>query len=97
MPRTSDREPAGIDAVAHLARRDELLVKAVPPLEIEGDRRTFLSEPTAEGTGQKLQHHERTGRPLGDERFLAKLEGLLNRVLKPRKAGRKPKRPAKSA
>ena len=85
-------------AAAHLAGRDDLLVKAAPLLEIVGDRRTFLSEPIAEGAGQKLQRHERTGRPLGDESFLAKLaklEGLLNRVLKPRKAGRKPKRRAK--
>ena len=69
--------------------------KAAPLLEIVGDWRTFLSEPTAEVTGQKLQRHERTGRPLGGESFLAKLAGLLNRVLKPRKAGRKPKRQAK--
>ena len=41
------------------------------------------------------QHHERTGRPLGDENFLTMLEGLLNRMLKPRKAGRKPKEKAK--
>lgn len=33
----------------------------------------------------------RTGRPLGDENFLTKLEGLLNRALKTKKAGRKPK------
>ena len=82
-------------AAAHLAGRDDLLVKAAPLLEIVGDWRTFLSEPTAEVTGQKLQRHERTGRPQGGESFLAKLAGQLNRVLKPRKAGRKPKRQAK--
>ncbi len=32
------------------------------------------------------------GRPLGDEAFLTKLEGLLNRVLKPKKPGPKPKK-----
>ncbi len=40
----------------------------------------------------ELQHHERTGRPLGAESFLTKLEGLLNRVLKPKEPGRKPKK-----
>ena len=82
-------------AAAHLAGRDDLLAKAAPLLEIVGDWRRFLSAPIAEGTGQKLQRHERTGRPLGDKSFLARLESLLNRVLKPRKAGRKPKRQAK--
>jgi len=82
-------------AAAHLAGRDDLLVKAAPLLEIVGDWRTFLSEPIGEATGQKLRRHERTGRPLGDESFLAKLGGLLNRVLKPGKPGRKPKRQAK--
>jgi len=38
------------------------------------------------------QHHERTGRPLGGEGFVTKLEALLNRVLKPKKPGRKPKK-----
>ena len=55
----------------------------------------FLSDPDADGTGQKLQLHKRTGRPLGDEGFLTKLEGLLNRVLKPKKTGRKPKKQEK--
>ena len=36
-------------------------------------------------TGRTLRHHERTGHPLGDENFLTNLEGLLNRMLKPRK------------
>jgi putative transposase len=33
---------------------------------------------------------ERIGRPLGDERFLAALETLTRRVLKPRRRGAKP-------
>ena len=82
-------------ASAHLAGRDDVLVKAAPLLDIVGDWRALLSEPAAGGTKQKLQHHERTGRPLGNGDFLTKLEGLLNRVLKPRKAGRKPKKQAK--
>jgi len=31
----------------------------------------------------------------GDENFLTNLEGLLNRVLKPRKSGRKPEKQEK--
>jgi len=82
-------------ASAHLAGRDDVLVKATPLRDIVGDWRRFLSEPSTDGRGQKLQHHERTGRPLGDERFLTKIEGLLNRPLKPKKPGRKPKKQEK--
>ena len=83
-------------ASAHLASRDDALVKTAPLLDVVGDWRAFLSDPAAaDGMGQTLQHHERTGRPLGDESFLAKLEGLLHRVLKPKKPGRKPKKQRK--
>ncbi|MBU0638071.1 MAG: hypothetical protein KKB50_04340 [Planctomycetes bacterium] len=44
------------------------------------------------GIGETLQRHERTGRPLGDDSFLTKLRDLLNRALKPKKPGRKPKK-----
>jgi putative transposase len=81
---------------AHLVGRDKLVVKVAPLLQIVGDWRTFLSKPTGEGAGQRVQRHERTGRPLGDERVLAKLKPLLNCVLKPGKPGRKPKRQPKS-
>ncbi len=39
-----------------------------------------------------LQQHERTGRPLGNESFLTRLEKSLGRLLKPKKPGRKPKK-----
>ena len=82
-------------ASAHLAGHDDVLVKAASLRDIVDDWRAFLSDPPADGIGKTLQHHERTGRPLGDEGFLTKLEGLLNRVLKPKKPGRKPKKQRK--
>ena len=57
-----------------------------------GDR---WQHPVADETGPTLPHHERTGRPLRDENFLTNLEGLLNRVLKLRMPGRKPKKQEK--
>ena len=39
-----------------------------------------------------LRAHERTGRPLGDEKFLAKLEIDLGRILRRQKPGPKPSR-----
>ena len=51
--------------------------------------------PAADEVCWKLRHHERTGRPQADENFQANLEGLLERVLKPREPGRKPKKQEK--
>lgn len=48
-------------ARAHLGGRDDGLVKADPLLDIVGDGKKFLSEPTREEDGSRLQHHERTG------------------------------------
>jgi putative transposase len=36
----------------------------------------------------RLRLHTRTGQPAGDKRFVARLEGLLGRVLWPRSVGR---------
>jgi hypothetical protein len=37
---------------------------------------------------EKMRRHEHTGRPLGSDNFVMKLEGILGRMLKPKKAGR---------
>jgi len=39
-----------------------------------------------------LQLHERTGRPLGSDGFLTRLEKAIGRILKPKRPGRKPKK-----
>ena len=41
---------------------------------------------------RRLREHERTGRPLGDEEFVVRLEKDLGRVLHRQKRGPKPKR-----
>ena len=78
-------------AGAHLSGRDDGLVKVAPLLEIVGDWKQFLSELTREEDGPRLQRHERTGRPLGAEGFVVKLEGIVGRLLRPKPGGRKPK------
>ena len=60
----------------------------------DDDHEAYLTQPT-DGIGQKLQQHERTGRPLGNEAFLTRVESLLNRGVKPRTPGRKPKKHGK--
>ena len=44
-----------------------------------------------EKMAESIRRQTMTGRPSGDESFVARLEGLLGRVLHPRKRGRKPK------
>ncbi|MDI6753369.1 MAG: hypothetical protein QME78_03130 [Thermodesulfobacteriota bacterium] len=42
-----------------------------------------------EDEAKKLQQHERTGRPLGNEQFVMRLEQLTGRMLRKRKPGPK--------
>ncbi len=56
-----------------------------------GDWKGLLDSVRPEGEVEELRRHGRTGRPLGDETFLDRLEDLVNRVLKPQKGG-KPKK-----
>jgi hypothetical protein len=38
-----------------------------------------------------MRRHEQTGRPLGSGSFVENLETILGRILKQKKAGRRPK------
>jgi putative transposase len=80
-------------AAAHLAGRDDGLVRTAPLLKMIGDWRRFLAGDEAEETLDALRHHGRTGRPLGDERFLARAERILDRPLRPGRPGRPRKSP----
>ena len=79
-------------ALAHIKNEDDLLVKAKPLLEMAEDWRVFLKQPTAEAEIDLIRKHERTGRPLGNQYFVKKLERLFDRVLRPCQAGRKSKK-----
>ncbi len=52
------------------------------------DWRSFLIVP--EKSESDIRRHTQTGRPLGDECFLNRLEDLTGRMLRPRKRGPKP-------
>jgi len=76
-------------ARAHLVGRDDLLANTKPLLHPAPDCRSFLDgKPDAEVTAA-LRRHESTGRPLGDDSFVARLEKLLSRNLRPQKRGPK--------
>lgn len=53
------------------------------------DWRGFRLSGIPEEAMEELRTHERTGRPLGSERFVKKIEGTLGRILCKQKPGRK--------
>ena len=79
-------------AHSHMKGEDDLVVKTKPILDIVGiSWKEFLSFDVQETEIELLRKHERTGRPLGDNPFVEKLELLLNRKLRPQKPGPKSK------
>ena len=76
---------------AHLAARDDGLVKVAPLLAMAGDWKGFLSTPLGEREMDMLRKHERTGRPFGEESFVTRLEAALGRTLQRQRPGRKPR------
>ena len=86
-----DRRPIWSSADAHLSGRDDGLVKTSPLLGIVADWKAFLEEAESEPALKALRRHERTGRPLGSDNFLSRLEDNVGRILKKQKPGPKGK------
>ena len=80
-------------AAAHVAGRDDDLVKVAPLLGLVPDWRAYLASEADAAQIEALRQHERTGRPLGSPAFVRALESLLGRPLARQKAGRKRKGP----
>jgi putative transposase len=76
-------------AAAHLAGRDDELVKVEPLLEMVGNWRALLLGGVSEEEIGRLRRHEKTGRPLGSDGFVGKLGTALGRILQRQKPGRK--------
>ncbi len=78
---------------AHLRGKDDGIT-ALAPIRARFPRFADLlaSEPEADLFG-RLRAAESVGRPLGDDRFLARLERRTRRALKPGKRGPKPAEP----
>jgi putative transposase len=83
-------EYAWSSAPAHLAAKDDGLVKVGPLLEMVSNWTEFLAQPLSEKEARQFQRHARTGRPLGDEAFVGKLEKKLKRTLRANPVGRRP-------
>ena len=78
-------------ARAHLAGRDDGLVRVAPLLDLVPDWRGFLAQGLDENDREAIRKSERTGRPLGADRFVKRLERRLGRPLARGKPGPKPR------
>jgi putative transposase len=75
-------------ARAHLEGKDDALATVQPMLDRVPSWCDFLSTADSD-EDEVLQRHARTGRPLGQNEFVAGLEKMLNRPMCPLKVGRK--------
>ena len=77
-------------AAAHCGlRSDPLLTQSFPPPDVDIDWKAWLYAVHHEDTNyERIRNHTRTGRPCGTDSFVAKLETLLKRTLRPKKGGR---------
>jgi putative transposase len=75
----------------HMMIDNNLLVKDSLLKGLIGNWKDFLNTVSGEDDVRLFQLHERTGRPLGDNSFVEKLESLLKMNLKKKKPGRKRK------
>ena len=78
-------------ARAHLAGADDGLVAVAPLLDRIGDFAAFLAGGEDAAASHALRTAETTGRPLGNEAFIADLERILGRKLARGRPGPKPK------
>src|SRR5580700_8771820 len=75
---------------AHLTGKDDGITARAPIRERFPDFADLIASADAEAF-TRLRAAESIGRPLGDDRFLAKIERATKRSLKPRKRGPKPR------
>ncbi len=80
-------------AASHIYGNEDALLSRTSQLkEMIDDWKEFLRFAPSGQDIKMLQQHERTGRPLGSEGFLTRLEKSIGRLLKPKRPGRKPKK-----
>jgi putative transposase len=77
-------------AAAHIAGRDDSIVKVAPMLERVSDWRAYLAERPTSSFENDIELRQRTGWPAGSNDFVAGLEGRFGRRLRPSKPGPKP-------
>jgi putative transposase len=78
-------------ARAHYAACDDAVVSVQPMLERVADWEAYLLLEHREEETDSIRRHAGTGRPAGDEHFVAQLEALTGCELRKKKPGPKPK------
>jgi len=78
-------------ARAHLAKKDDPLVRVGGLCGIVGNWKDYISEPEQESKIAALRRHLRSGRPCGGDGFVDELESKLGLYLRQRKRGPKKK------
>ena len=78
-----------IHGAAHISSGGDDLVKVKHLLERVGNWRDFLLGGVSEEEIERIRRHERTGRPMGNDGFVGKLEEASGRSLQRGKPGRK--------
>ena len=79
-------------ATAHLSGRDDERVTVAPVLDRYGKFAPFLGQEEIDAAAfRMIRQSETTGRPLGSDQWIEKLEKLTGRKLKPQKRGPKRK------
>ncbi len=76
---------------AHLGGHPDGITAVAPVLARHPDFAALLAEGEDSAAFERLRRAESIGRPLGDDGFLQRLEGLTRRPLRPRKRGPKPR------
>ena len=77
-------------ARAHLAGRDDALVRVESMMSMVGDWASYVAFDGDEAELIALRLHERTSRPVGDLSFIERLENQRGRFLRKRKPGPRP-------
>ena len=76
-------------AAAHLAGRDDALVRVAPLSKMFGDWKEYLQLDISMDEMDKIGQHTQTGIPLGNETFVAELEERFGMDFRPQKRGPK--------
>ena len=75
---------------AHYKGVSDGIVNVAPMLERTGDWRAYVETEIPPKTMQTLRGHTSTGRPAGNENFVARLERMTGRTLRKRRPGPRP-------
>jgi len=79
-------------AATHISGQGDEFVSCRALLDIvKKDRESFLMKDIDTETIAVFRKYERTGRPIGDDDFIEKVEKITGRQVKARKPGPKPK------